>query len=54
MLAENRRLGYLPEIAALFEELKDDEEDGSTSTVTSAPRSLDEQQSRYAEALQQN
>jgi F-type H+-transporting ATPase subunit delta len=35
-LAENRRLAYLPEIAALFDELKDEAEKVIDVTVTSA------------------
>jgi F-type H+-transporting ATPase subunit delta len=36
ILAENRRLAYLPEISALFEELKDEAEKVIDVTVTSA------------------
>jgi F-type H+-transporting ATPase subunit delta len=50
-LAENRRLGYLPEIAKLFDQLKDAAEGVVDVTVTSAAP-LDEQQQRVlAEAL---
>ena len=35
-LAENRRLAYLPEISALFDELKDEAEGVVDVTVTSA------------------
>ncbi len=45
MLAENRRLGYLPEIAALFNELKDQADGIADVTVTSAVP-LDETQRR--------
>lgn len=36
VLAQNRRLGFLPEIAALYEKLKADEENTVDVTVTSA------------------
>ena len=50
-LAENRRLGYLPEISRLFDELKDASEGIIDVTVTSAAP-LDEQQKRVlSEAL---
>jgi F-type H+-transporting ATPase subunit delta len=50
-LAENRRLGYLPEISKLFDQLKDAAEGVVDVTVTSAAP-LDEQQQRVlAEAL---
>jgi F-type H+-transporting ATPase subunit delta len=50
-LAENRRLGYLPEISKLFDQLKDAAEGVVDVTVTSAAP-LDEQQQRLlAEAL---
>jgi F-type H+-transporting ATPase subunit delta len=42
-LADNRRLAYLPEISAIFDELKDAEEGVVDVTVTSAAP-LDEQQ----------
>jgi len=38
MLAVNRRLGYLPEISALFDELKDAALGVADVTVTSARR----------------
>lgn len=51
MLAENRRLAYLPEIAEIFDQLKDAEEGVVDVTVTSAAP-LDEQQRRtLSEAL---
>jgi F-type H+-transporting ATPase subunit delta len=50
-LAENRRLGYLPEISRMFDELKDASEGIVDVTVTSAAP-LDEQQKRVlSEAL---
>jgi len=50
-LAENRRLGYLPEISRLFDELKDASEGIIDVTATSAAP-LDEQQKRVlSEAL---
>lgn len=45
MLAENRRLAHLPEIAALYEQLKDAHEGVADVTVTSAVP-LDETQRR--------
>jgi F-type H+-transporting ATPase subunit delta len=48
-LAENRRLGYLPEIAAIFRELKDAAEGVADVTVVSAVP-LDEQQQRTLSA----
>ncbi|HKZ74293.1 MAG TPA: F0F1 ATP synthase subunit delta, partial [Steroidobacteraceae bacterium] len=50
-LAENRRLGYLPEIAALFHELKDTAEGVADVTVVSAVPLDGEQQRTLAEAL---
>ena len=50
-LAENRRLGYLPEISRIFDELKDAEEGVVDVTVTSAAPLDDEQQRTLAEAL---
>jgi F-type H+-transporting ATPase subunit delta len=50
-LAENRRLGYLPEISKLFDALKDASEGVVDVTVTSAAP-IDEQQQRVlSEAL---
>ena len=48
-LAENHRLGYLPEIAELFDSLKDDAEGVADVTVTSAAP-LDEAQQRKLSA----
>jgi F-type H+-transporting ATPase subunit delta len=50
-LAENRRLGYLPEISILFEELKDAAEGVVDVTVTSASKLDDKQQQTLATAL---
>jgi F-type H+-transporting ATPase subunit delta len=50
-LAQNRRLGYLPQIAELFEQLKDEAQGVADVTVTSAAP-LDEAQRReLSEAL---
>jgi len=51
MLAENHRLAYLPEIAKLFDGLKDAEEGVVDVTVTSAAPLTDDQQRMLAEAL---
>ena len=50
-LAANRRLGYLPEIAARYEQLRADAERTVQVTVTSAIELSPEQKSRYAAAL---
>ena len=50
-LAENRRLGYLPEIAGIFNELKDAEEGIVDVTVTSAAPLDQKQQRSLSEAL---
>src|SRR4051812_33359624 len=50
-LAENRRLGYLPEIAEIFDELKDAEEGIVDVTVTSAAPLDQQQQLTLSEAL---
>jgi len=50
-LAENRRLGYLPEISQIFNELKDAEEGIVDVTVTSAAPLDQSQQLTLAEAL---
>jgi F-type H+-transporting ATPase subunit delta len=50
-LAENRRLGYLPEIAEIFNELKDAEEGIVDVTVTSAAPLDQQQQLTLSEAL---
>jgi F-type H+-transporting ATPase subunit delta len=51
-LAENHRLSYLPEIAALFDELKDEAEGVVNVTVTSAAPLDAGQRERLALALQ--
>jgi F-type H+-transporting ATPase subunit delta len=51
MLAENRRLAYLPEIAKLFDGLKDAEEGVVDVTVTSAAPLAEDQQRTLSEAL---
>jgi F-type H+-transporting ATPase subunit delta len=50
-LAENRRLAFLPQIAALFDELKDDAEGFADVTVTSATKLDEEQQRNLSAAL---
>jgi F-type H+-transporting ATPase subunit delta len=50
-LAENRRLGYLPEVAALFETMRDAAEGWVDVTVTSAVELSAEQQDSLAAAL---
>ena len=51
-LAENRRLGYLPEISTLFDELKDEADGIVDVTVTSATPLQDGQRDALAGALQ--
>jgi F-type H+-transporting ATPase subunit delta len=51
-LAANRRLGYLPEIAALFDELKDAEQGVADVTVTSAAPLAAGQRKTLADALE--
>ena len=50
-LAANRRLGYLPEIAARFEQLRAEAERTVEVTVTSAIELSAEQKTKYADAL---
>ena len=50
-LAENRRLGFLPEIARLFDRMKDDAEGTVDVTVTSAAPLSSTEQDRLADAL---
>lgn len=50
-LADNHRLGFLPEISAIFDELKDAEEGVVDVTVTSAAPLDDQQRRMLAEAL---
>ena len=52
-LAANRRLGYLPEIAALFDTLKDDAEGVADVTLTSATALDEAQRRKVAAALEQ-
>jgi F-type H+-transporting ATPase subunit delta len=52
MLAENRRLAYLPQISALFDELKDKAEGMIDVTVTSAAPLDGAQQQKLASALE--
>jgi F-type H+-transporting ATPase subunit delta len=52
-LAANRRLGYLPEIATLFDTLKDAAEGVADVTVTSAAALDEGQQRKIAGALEQ-
>jgi F-type H+-transporting ATPase subunit delta len=51
-LAANRRLGFLPEIAAIFERLKAESENTADVRVISAAPLDAEQQRKYAAALQ--
>lgn len=50
-LAANKRLGFLPEIAARYEQLRADAERTVEVTVTSAVELTPEQQQRYAAAM---
>lgn len=50
-LAVNRRLGFLPEIAARYEQLRADAERTVDVTVTSAVELSSEQKARYTRAL---
>ena len=52
LLAQNRRLGFLPEIAALFEQMKSEVENTVDVEVTAASPLSADQESRYAAALQ--
>jgi F-type H+-transporting ATPase subunit delta len=51
-LADNRRLAYLPQIAALFDELKDTAEGVADVTVTSAAALDEAQRSKLSAALE--
>jgi F-type H+-transporting ATPase subunit delta len=51
LLAQNRRLGFLPEIAALYEQMKSEVENAMDVEVISATALDADQQSRYAAAL---
>ena len=50
-LAANRRLGFLPEIAARYEQLRADAERTVDVTVTSAVELSTEQKTRYTDAM---
>jgi F-type H+-transporting ATPase subunit delta len=52
-LADNHRLGYLPEIAELFDTLKDDAEGVEDVTVTSASPLDESQRRKLGAALEQ-
>jgi len=52
LLAQNRRLGFLPEIAALFEQMKAEVENAVDVEVTAATALTPDQEGRYAAALQ--
>ena len=52
LLAQNRRLGFLPEIAALFEQMKAEVENAVDVEVIAASTLTPDQESRYAAALQ--
>jgi len=52
LLAQNRRLGFLPEIAALFEQMKSEVENAVDVEVVAASALTSDQESRYAAALQ--
>jgi len=52
LLAQNRRLGFLPEIAALFEQMKSEVENAVDVDVVAATQLTPDQESRYAAALQ--
>jgi F-type H+-transporting ATPase subunit delta len=52
LLAQNRRLGFLPEIAALFEQMKAEVENAVEVEVIAASKLTPDQESRYAAALQ--
>jgi F-type H+-transporting ATPase subunit delta len=52
LLAQNRRLGFLPEIAALFEQMKAEVENAVDVEVIAATKLTPDQESRYAAALQ--
>jgi len=52
LLAQNRRLGFLPEIAALYEQMKAEVENAVDVEVVAASPLTPDQESRYAAALQ--
>jgi len=53
LLAENKRLGYLPEIARVFDALKDEAEGVVDVTVTSAANMAEAEQGKLVAALEQ-
>jgi F-type H+-transporting ATPase subunit delta len=52
LLAINRRLGFLPEIAALFEQMKSDVENAMDVEVVAASQPTSDQLARFAATLQ--
>jgi F-type H+-transporting ATPase subunit delta len=52
LLAQNRRLGFLPEIAALFEQMKAEVENAVDVEVIASTALSSEQENRYSAALQ--
>jgi F-type H+-transporting ATPase subunit delta len=52
LLANNRRLGFLPEIAALFEQMKSEVENAVDVEVVAATSLTPDQENRYVAALQ--
>jgi len=52
LLAQNRRLGFLPEIAALFAQMKAEVENAVDVEVHAATQPTSDQLARFAEALQ--
>jgi F-type H+-transporting ATPase subunit delta len=52
LIAQNRRLGFLPEIAALFEQMKSEVENAVDVEVVAASQLTPDQETRYAAALQ--
>jgi F-type H+-transporting ATPase subunit delta len=52
LLAQNRRLGFLPEISALFEQMKSEMENTVDVEVIAASQLTPDQEGRYAAALQ--
>src|SRR5262245_65346840 len=52
LLAQNHRLGFLPEIAALFEQMKAEVENAVDVEVIAAAQLTPDQETRYAAALQ--
>lgn len=51
LLADNRRLGFLPDVARLFQAMKDDAEGTVDVTVTSATTMQDSEREQIAAAL---